>query len=324
MKAFHNHTAPLYAPWSSGIYSVAPGLERLDRPGPQGEWDTRVFQIGEDWARFRKNYLAARADDLAKYHDAAGLSEFEARAVHRCLMDRLVKEYPGHFQLDGQGDRNALRCALSGDTLSFDSGYAWLGGPSGYVSGLDALAAQTPEDIAVMRVYAEGDRLVAAHVCAPSHWDPREKIGKGFAAIHEPVAGIEKVNAKAPAMMRALAKGGAFRRYGWSVTVDGRLNHHPEVPRDFDGDVGEWSGREFDPSDPKLFARVERQVLAGLPEAGLVLFFIRVYTYDVAALPDESRRAFRAALASMSPETITYKGLESSIGAILDWLAEEV
>lgn len=322
MDLANTYKNPLYAPWSSGAYTVAPDLEPLERSGRHGAWDCRAFQIGEDWARYRENYRAARADDLTKYHGGS-LNASEAGAVHRFLAERLVQEYPDEFSLKNGRDRIELRCALTGDILAFDSEYAWRDEPAKYASGLDALAAQVPEDIAVMRVGPGGDELAAAHVCAPSHWDPREKIGKSFVEIHQPVAGIEKINTKAAAMMRALAKGGAFRRYGWSVTVDDRLNHHPEPPRNVDGDAGEWSGKNFDPSNPALHARVERQVLAGVPDVSLVLFFIRVYTYDVAELPAESRRAFRDALASMSPETIAYKGLEDSIGGILDWLAED-
>jgi dimethylamine monooxygenase subunit A len=315
-------TPPLYEPWSGGVYTVAAGLEPLERPGPHRGWDSRVLQIGSDASRFRKNYEAARVDDLSKYHALAGLAPEAEKAIHRFVAQTMCVEYPDRFHAESTQNGTQLHAMERGETLDFGPGFEWRGNSECYVSGLDALVSQVPEDLAVVQTDKEGDRLAAVHVCAPSHWDPREKLGRSFVEIHEPVAGIEKVNAKGPALMRAIAKGGAYRRLGWSLTVDDRLNHHPVPPRGFPGTPTAWHGKRFDPAAPRLFARVERQVLIGLPEHALVLFFIRVYTYNVEQLSITSRRALRAALRSMSPAAIAYKGIEDSVAAIDAWLAE--
>ena len=64
-------------------------------------------------------------------------------------------------------------------------------------------------------------------------------------------------------------------------------------------------------------------MLIGLPEVDAVIFLIRVYTYDVTTLPSESRSALCAALNSMSPETIAYKGLDGSIHSMIGWLSKD-
>jgi hypothetical protein len=108
-------------------------------------------------------------------------------------------------------------------------------------------------------------------------------------------------------------------RFAWGITWDDELNHHPEPP------PAPNRRPRFDPEDPRAFLRVERQTVWGFPEVGAALFTIRTYLYDVAEIRrDPARRGdLAAAVASMSPASLAYKGLAPSRDPLLRWLAPE-
>ena len=85
----------------------------------------------------------------------------------------------------------------------------------------------------------------------------------------------------------------------------------------------EWRPPAFDAGrEPPFWFRVERQVLCPLPEVGASLFVIHpIYTDPRDLLPEE-REGLRAALLSMSPESIRYKGVGGFEQRIIDWLAQ--
>ena len=78
-------------------------------------------------------------------------------------------------------------------------------------------------DLAVMR--AEGEKqdfrdwLASIHLCAPSHWAAEDKIGLPFTAIHAPIPHIEKVNAAAESLVRAMIHRGPYVRFVWGFAA---------------------------------------------------------------------------------------------------------
>ena len=189
-----------------------------------------------------------------------------------------------------------------------------------YASALDALACQVQEDLAVVCRAPDGkDWLAAVHLCSPNHWAAEEKVGRAFAIVHAPVAGMAPLNQRSGDLVRAMIERGQYVRFAWGLGTDTRLNHHPEPPPGIP--PKKWQGRSFDPAQPSLFVRLERQVLWGFPQENASLFLIRTYFRDCAALTPPERRQLRAALASMTPETLAYKGLTAHRDAILEWLS---
>jgi hypothetical protein len=179
---------------------------------------------------------------------------------------------------------------------------------------LDALALSVQEDLVVMRLTARGDEAEALAVCFPSRWDPAEKLGLGFAAIHRPVAHSEALVAAAPRVMQALVNKGPFVRYLWSLTPSPQLSLHPAlVAGDTDTDLAAEA----------LTFRVERQTTYALPELARVLFTIRTYTAPLAqvATTPERKRVLAEAIRSMDDELLAYKGLEPWRERLLDWLS---
>jgi len=147
-------------------------------------------------------------------------------------------------------------------------------------------------------------------------------VGGSFAEIHAPVPGMEPVTRKAGSMVDAMIDRGPFVRFVWGVATDTALNHHPEPPPGVE--PATWNGRRFDAADPRLWIRIERQTILGLPEADAALFAIRTSFRDGDALraDPEMNAALQAALCSMTPDQAVYKGVSDSREAILAWLRE--
>lgn len=138
--------------------------------------------------------------------------------------------------------------------------------------------------------------------------------------MHAPVAGMGLLNQRSGDLVRAMIERGPYVRFAWGLGTDTRLNHHPEPPPGIS--PASWQGRHFDPAHPSLYVRVERQVLWGFPRQEAALFTIRTYFRDCARLALQERAQLRLAIASMTPETLVYKGLATHRDPILEWLAE--
>ena len=178
-------------------------------------------------------------------------------------------------------------------------------------SDLDALACKVQEDLAVIQRDAGRHWLAAIHLCFPNHWAAEEKIGKTFAAIHEPVAGIEPINRQAEKIVDTMIRAtDGYVRFAWGVSTDDELNHHPGNPR----------GRQFDRQNPRAFLRIERQTIWGFPEVEASLFTIRTYFEDLAKIEPDKRAKVITAIESMTPAQLTYKGLAESRDDLLAWL----
>jgi hypothetical protein len=164
--------------------------------------------------------------------------------------------------------------------------------------------------------------LAAVHLCFPNAWAAEDKVGKGFAAVHEPVPGMDSLNRRGPDLVRLMTdspeSAAGLVRFAWGVTWDEELNHHPHPP------PGRSRPTRFDPVHPRAFLRVERQTIVGFPQAGAALFTIRTYPVDCADIirhrPAE-RDALAAALRTMPPASLAYKGLAESRDDLLRWLA---
>ncbi|NJP09328.1 MAG: DUF3445 domain-containing protein [Leptolyngbyaceae cyanobacterium RU_5_1] len=320
--------AACYFPLANGRYEVKPGLVGFGTDFGNGQADQQVFQIDNGFAHYRQMKLQARAERLDKYYQTHDYSDGAAGAIAHFIIDRLCQEHPDHFQTQPARDGLVFHCQLTGETLSLDANGQLQGvhtqatpvSPP-YTSTLDALVLQIQDDLtAVSRV--DGHHWVSAiHLCYPNHWSAAAKIGKDFATIHAPVAGMETMNRRAGAIVNTMITRRPAVRFAWGLSTDTRLNHHPESPPNIA--ASEWQGRHFDPQNPRLYLRIERQVVWGFPEVDAALFTIRTYFRDCRVLKQDSqlRSHLCSAIQSMSPASLTYKGLADSKAEILAWLA---
>lgn len=318
-----------YFPLMNGRYEVKPGMMVFGSCFGNGQADKQVFQIDENFADYRQAKILARAERLSKYYQTHNYSKTVAGAIARLIINRLTQEHPQYFGYEKlTANTSIFSSQLTQEILYLDADWQLQKVENSsafpaYTSILDALAAQVQEDFTVICCGNDGGNwLSAVHLCYPNHWSAEEKIGKDFAAIHTPVAGMEKINRRADAIVDTMMNRKPMVRFAWGLSTDMRLNHHPEPPPGLL--VNQWQGRSFDPQNPKLYLRIERQVIWGLPEYQAALFTIRTYFRDCNWLKQDSllRVKLCDAIESMSPESLIYKGLADSKASILHWLNE--
>lgn len=159
---------------------------------------------------------------------------------------------------------------------------------------------QLQEDIAIHRVDRsnESDWLAATHICFPSSWRPEEKIGKCLAEIHQPIPGMNLKNSYK--LAETSSRLGPFQRFVWSPIFEKRLDFHPDNPK-----------QEFDPKNPKIYVKVEKQITWPIPEFDAFIFILRQYIVEP-DLVDLYRTCNK-----MTPEQRAYKGISQEF---LDFL----
>ncbi|MBH8553162.1 DUF3445 domain-containing protein [Nostocaceae cyanobacterium CENA357] len=330
VEAFNGEVS--YFPLMNGRYEVKPGMMPFGSCLGNNEADGQVFQIDENFKHYRQMKLLARAERLSKYYQTSNYSQAVAGAVACLIINRLTQEHPQYFDCQkSTANTYKFHSYLTQETLYLDADWQLqqvetqnnLAVPV-YASILDALAAQIQEDLTVICRSQDGSNwLSAVHLCYPNHWSAEAKIGQDFAAIHAPVAGMEKINRRADAIVNTMIDREPMVRFAWGLSTDTRLNHHPKAPPQLS--VSQWHGRSFDSQHPRLYLRIERQVIWGLPKHEAALFTIRTYFRDCSVIKKDSmlRSKLYTAIESMTPESLVYKGLVESKASILQWLADD-
>ena len=330
-----SRSPPVYRPFLDGKYSVSAGLFRLgaqpipwlDVPAPEAH----TFALDRDYARFVASKAAAHRRAAHEYMGEAGLRPGLRQAALTFIARTLAAESDGVMSWDGRTFRNEalgwsavldLRWGSVEGLERFGAPLAHLVAETEPLNALDFLGLNVPEDLAILaRDPGTGrDWLAAAHVLSPQHWDPRGKLGRDFVAVHTPVAGSGPMNATAPRLVEAVVSRGPFVRFAWGISATDRLDHHPAAPPDGD----RAASTRFDPD--AAFLRVERQTLTGFPEHSGALFTIRPLTTplrEAVAGPGRAQ-ALAAALRTMTPEQVAYKGLEGVLTDLLAWLEAEM
>lgn len=332
--------APRYFPLETGRYEIKPGMVPLSHDFGNGQVDGQVFQFDRGFSHYYQMKRLARAERLSKYYQTHHYTDAAAGAIAHFIVQRLTQEHPHRFQADRLKDGSTvLHCQQTGEMLYLDETGRLQGvhqkkghqrGQSEiqiqpvppYVSALDALAAQVQEDLTVVCRDGNHHWVSAIHLCFPNHWSAEGKIGRNFSTVHAPVAGMEKISQRGAAILDTMITRRPTVRFAWGISTDTRLNHHPEAPAQVL--VNEWHGRSFDRQNPRLYLRIERQVIWGFPEQEAALFTIRGYFRDCSLLKQDPTLCDKlmAAIESMTPESLNYKGLADSKDQILAWLSE--
>jgi len=183
---------------------------------------------------------------------------------------------------------------------------------SGYIAELDSpdplleLSRVVAEDLCVLKKIDGVWTLIAGAVLFPSRWKLSEKLGKSLDQIHAPVPGY--TTGLQPYMTPTFDKITADRavwRKNWSL----HSTHHLHQPESI-----------HEPAAPhEYWWRTERQTLTRSAASESILFTIRNRAEPlewIISRPDEAA-AFAQTLASMSPETVEYKGLTADHQALV-------
>ena len=266
----------------------------------------------------------------------------ELADVYRRERERVISAHPERA-LVGNADIETLN-AILGLAPSRLAGEGWVEGamagtlqdgfasrPTPHPSPLPQgergrhLALSLQEDFVILKQDNDTLRTEYLSVCFPSRWDPREKLGLDFAAIHAPVADNQMLQAAGSNIMTMAFMKQPMLRHVWLIVPSPSLDQHPDKNQAW------WSEALTDPAPllPRLFFRIERQTTWPLPHLLRAVFFIRVMmsplvdVLSVRAEPTEApgRAAeLAASLRSMTPAIVTYRGMTDALPRLLSEL----
>ena len=287
-------------------FRMQPGLRRL-APGTTQLTPNRP---GDAALREKLAVLSNHADEALVC--AAG---FDAAPAIAALGRQAAQEHPDALSVDAEGVWTAHRLgwSLRGDEVLGD-GAAAIG------ACLHALPVEWRLPALLCLAFAEDFAVIdgaTAHipwlaVCLPSHWSPKEKVGRHFAEVHAPVADNQVLITASEHLARLVTGSDRWERFVWTVTPSGTLDHHPARCGDID-----WV------DDSEAFLRTERQTFIPLTAHRQAVFTIHVEVQrlEVAARDPVAARRLHDAIASMSPAVLAYRNLAAPRERLLAWLA---
>ncbi len=187
----------------------------------------------------------------------------------------------------------------------------------------DFLALSVQEDLVIMHKTSDlANRAECLLVSLPSHWDPLDKLGLDFGAIHEPVPDNAPLTKAQGNMLKAMTSKGPFVRYNWSLASTPSISQNPKLlPRE----PRLLKLKEKDDINTlldTLHFRVERQTLHSFPDLNRGLFAIRIFQEPLRQTLNNTERKTQlaAAIETMSEGMLSYKGINHYKDLLLDFL----
>lgn len=189
----------------------------------------------------------------------------------------------------------------------------------------EALAQGMQEDFVILHDEPGAMRARCLSVCFPSNWNPAEKLGLDFSAIHAPVADNALLQAAGKAIVDMAFRQASMLRHVWLLTANGDLPQHPETRRTRWEDAVAQADAAGQRLVDQVFFRVERQTTLPLPGLQRGVFFIRVMVcplVEVLGVKPGRAGELREALRSMSDAVVAYRGMSAVSPRLLDELAQ--
>jgi hypothetical protein len=285
-------TAP-YRPFLDGAYRMAMGLQPL----AAADWieidDYFVAQLAE-----KRRLLAAHHDEIVVAEPAAAAP---ARELLDVLADHLCRVHRDRFERDGP------------DLVNRTTG-EWWDVTTPTLHPLELCDRLVQEDFCLVQSDGPHHRLIGASLCFPSKWRLADKVGRDLAAVHAPVPTYDTILARpVDRFFDALKPDRLVWRLNWVIHDDPALfQQGGAAPRAID------SAQAGD----ALWLRVERQTLRRLPRTGAVVFTVRTHVTPLRhAVPTANdARALAAAVRSLPPEIVAYRGMGAVTAPLLAWL----
>ena len=150
------------------------------------------------------------------------------------------------------------------------------------------LTLMLEEDFAVMYK----GKMELGSVCFPSGWEFKDKLGKDFSYIHQPVADNNNLISSSKKLSDYMCKQN-IQRWVWTITTSQELSEHPQLKKPL---VTTFENLNF---------RVETQISTPIDKE-TSLFLIKV---DVYSLKDVWDLKILDSVNSMSDNVLDYKGL---------------
>ena len=247
---------------------------------------------------------------------------FDAAPALNGLLHQAARDRPDAIGWDGDGALSArlLGWSVRGADVDGDGppeiGEVLHALPAPWrLAGLASLALA--EDLAV--IDGNSAQIPWLAVSLPSRWAPEEKVGRHFAEVHSPVADNQLLVTAADHLARLVTGTDRWERFVWTLASDPRLSQHPaHVP------ATHWpAAMDADALVAATTFRSEHQTFIPVAGAQQAVFTILVECRPLADAVDsaDKARALHAALVSMSPAVLDYRGLTDARDRLLAWLA---
>ena len=324
-------------PITKGRYDVRPGMREFGRaalglPAEHGHFrlDATTPQYLRKKLEVRRRYPSS-ALQIDSRADAASLAEliwrtFEVASHEEPTWVRWSPERAEFLMLGLCAERQSERFELTVSEAELSELGALIHAQCALQTGaarwMELLGLVFPSDFAVMATGAQSeahdDRCEALHVCFPSSWSPRLKIGRDFAEIHRPVANNEAILKGHANLVHAMCFMGPYVRFAWGLHRNPDLDSHPEHGHAH----SDFTGMSAEAVAAKTWLRVERQTTKPFADLGRGLFTIRTYIEPLTEVANDPDKAEQLALAirSMNHASLRYKGMLDRRDALLAYL----
>ena len=316
-------------------FRMQPGLRRL----PEGAAQLTPLAPGSRHQREKLAVLSAFADQ-----HLCAVPGFDAAPALDALCRHAANEHPAAWAWDGERAQ-ALRLSVTvtpaGDVQQLQTGSFGLGDEVGRcLLGLPAawrlaglLGLAFAEDFAI--VDGPSGTLPWLAVALPSHWAPAAKLGLHFTQVHAPVADNALLLRAGDHLLRLVTGAERWERFVWTITDHPRLHAHPARvdPQRWRHTLTSGASGATDASGAMgrmgatgAWWRTERQTFIPVLQTGQAVFtiHIEVQPLEQAANTPQRAAALHAALATMSPAVLHYRGLQTVRDELLAWLASQV
>ncbi len=160
-------------------------------------------------------------------------------------------------------------------------------------------------------------------VALPSHWAPEDKLGRHFTDVHGPVADNTTLLKATEGLIKLATGTDRWERFVWTISDHPRLHAHPARSggRRWHHTRADqaWWRTEHQTFIPVAASALNAGAATGAAQA---VFTIHVDVQPLAdAVNTPARSALlHAALASMSPAVLDYRGLSAVREPLLAWL----
>ena len=316
-------------------FRMQPGLRRL----PEGAAQLTPLAPGSRHQREKLAVLSAFADQ-----HLCAVPGFDAAPALDALCRHAANEHPAAWAWDGERAQ-ALRLSVTvtpaGDVQQLQTGSFGLGDEVGRcLLGLPAawrlaglLGLAFAEDFAI--VDGPSGTLPWLAVALPSHWAPAAKLGLHFTQVHAPVADNALLLKAGDHLLGLVTGEERWERFVWTITDHPRLHAHPARvdPQRWRHTLTSGASGATDASGAMgrmgatgAWWRTERQTFIPVLQTGQAVFtiHIEVQPLEQAANTPQRAAALHAALATMSPAVLHYRGLQTVRDELLAWLASQV
>lgn len=302
-KSLPGTGAPAYAPYRWAAADFQLGL----RPARTDQW---IFLSPNHSEIMRQK--RARLREPERFYRSLPRSWEAQRELSRRVVEHLVKDHAGAFELDGR----TLMNRLDGARVELDDGE-----PLWQLSQMieeDFMLLQEVDGVltitASSNAYSSSGRLVSA-------------VGRDVRWAHIPVPTLtDKLGGRIDRVLGSVHESAPCERFNWQVTPLATLFFPQDNPHHANAAamhrVGTLLRERPEQAGELLFIRVERQTLSRLPESRAVAFSLHTYADPLSTLESVpgSARAMLQLLEAYSDERWRYSEMDIVREALLAYL----